>query len=81
MDCIDNAGQFHLNWDNDRRLALIIGVDQFQVMPPEAQIVKFYMSLAANFFGYDDWGEREEYGTDLGAEICGDTKPRSEQSW
>lgn len=65
LDCIDDAAQFHVRWDNGSRLALIIGVDRFQVMPPETQTVKFYMPLTAEFFGYDDWGDREEYGSDL----------------
>lgn len=65
LDHIDDAGQFHINWDDGRTLALEIGVDRFQVLLPEAQTVKFYMPLTAQFFGYDDWGDREEYGSDL----------------
>lgn len=62
---IDDMGQFHVNWDNGRTLALVIGVDHFTVLPPELQELKFYMPLTGNFYGYDDWGNLEEYGSDL----------------
>ena len=66
LDHIDDAGQFHVNWDDGRTLPLVIGVDRFRILPPEARTVKFYMPLVAEYFGYDEWGDREEYGTDLG---------------
>ena len=65
LDHIDDAGQFHVNWDDGRMLPLAIGVDRFRILPPEARTVKFYMPLTAEFFGYDEWGDREEYGYDL----------------
>lgn len=54
LDCIDDAGQFHARWDDGRRMALIIGVKQFQVVPLEAQTVKFCMPVAADFPRYDN---------------------------
>ena len=51
--------------DDGRMLPLAIGVDRFRILPPEARTVKFYMPLTAEFFGYDEWGDREEYGYDL----------------
>ena len=67
---IDDVGQFHVKWDNGRGLALIIGEDQFQILPPEPQTIKFYMPLTAQLYAYDDWGDLEEYGNDLdGSEL------------
>lgn len=63
---IDDVGQFHVKWDNGRGLALIIGEDQFQILPPEPQTIKFYMPLTAQLYAYDDWGDLEEYGTITG---------------
>ena len=62
---IDDVGQFHVKWDNGRGLALIIGEDQFQILPPEPQTIKFYMPLTAQLYAYDDWGDLEEYPDNL----------------
>ena len=48
-----------------QRPCLIIGEDQFQILPPEPQTIKFYMPLTAQLYAYDDWGDLEEYGNDL----------------
>ncbi|MCI8446085.1 MAG: DUF4314 domain-containing protein [Bacilli bacterium] len=32
VDYIDDDGQIHMNWDNGRTLALIYGVDQFEIV-------------------------------------------------
>ena len=65
LEHIDDAGQFHVRWDNGSGLALIIGVDRFQVQLPEPQTLKFYMPLTAQLYGRDSWGDLEEYGNDL----------------
>ena len=65
LESIDDAGQFHVKWDNGSGLALIIGADRFQVQLPEPQTLKFYMPLTAQLYGRDDWGDLEEYGSDL----------------
>lgn len=60
LENIDDAGQFHVKWDNGSSLALIIGVGRFQVQLPEPQALKFYMPLTAQLYGRDDWGDLEE---------------------
>ena len=62
LDCIDDAGQFHINWDNGRNLALVIGEDRFTVQPPEPTLLKLYMPLTADFYGRDEWGDIDEIG-------------------
>lgn len=60
LDYIDDAGSFHMKWDNGRTLALIIGEDSFTVLPPESTIMKLYMPLTADFYGRDEWGDISE---------------------
>ena len=62
LDFIDDAGQFHVNWDNGRQLALVIGEDRFTVQPPEPASLKFYMPLTADFYPRDEWGDMSEEG-------------------
>ena len=66
LDHIDSTGQFHIDWDDGRSLALVIGEDRFSVLPPEPQILKLYMPLTATMYGEDEWGNQDEYGSELG---------------
>ena len=56
LDHINDAGTFHMKWDNGRTLGLVIGVDSFTVTPPEPTVMKLFMPLTAEVFGRDEWG-------------------------
>lgn len=62
LDYIDDAGQFHVRWDNGRSLALVIGEDRFTVLSPKPTLLKLYMPLTAEFYERDEWGDMPEGG-------------------
>ena len=53
VESIDDAGQFHMKWDNGRTLAVIPGVDSFTVLTPQLSVMKLYMPLTADLYERD----------------------------
>ena len=60
LDYIDDAGTFHMKWDNGRTLGLVIGEDSFTVTPPEPTTMKLHMPLTADAFYYNEYGDMED---------------------
>lgn len=47
---IDDAGHFHMEWDNGRTLSLVPGVDKFKIYDAEKDMIriKFYMPVSVS---------------------------------
>lgn len=65
LDHIDDAGVFHVKWDNGPLLSMIIGVDRFSVLPPEPTLLKLYMPLTADIYERNAYGDLEYEGRAL----------------
>ena len=56
LQFIDDAGGFHTAWDNGRTLAVLYGIDSFEVTLPKMTAKKLYMPLTAELFERDESG-------------------------
>ena len=59
LDRIDDAGTFHVNWDNGRTLGLIVGEDRFSIRPPAPALLRLYMPMTADCYMQNEWGDLE----------------------
>ena len=62
---IDDAGTFHVQFDNGKELGVALGEDSFTVLPPGPQTLKLYMPLTADYYEPDQWGDMPEEGAPL----------------
>lgn len=65
LDHIDDAGVFHVKWDNGPLLSMIIGVDRFLIQPPEPTLLKLYMPLTASRYEIDEYGGVDYEGSEI----------------
>lgn len=65
LNAIDDAGTFHISWDNGRRLGLVLGQDRFSVRPPKPQTLKLFMPLTAELYGRNRYGDMSEEACQL----------------
>ena len=59
LQSIDDTGTFHVAFDNGRELGVILGEDQFSVLPPPTQTLKLYMPITATYYDEEDGLECE----------------------
>lgn len=60
VDFVDDAGQFQMQWDNGRTLALIPGEDRFSVIPQPLQTLKLYMPLTVRSYERNEYGDMDD---------------------
>lgn len=65
LQCIDDAGTFHVKFDNGRELGVILGVDNFTVLPLPTHILKVYMPMTVDRFEPNEWGDWDEEAIQL----------------
>ena len=59
LESIDDIGTFHVKWDNGRGLGLVLGEDNFSVLPPPLQTLKLYMPMTATYYDEEEGLEND----------------------
>lgn len=66
LELIDDIGTFHVKWDNGSSLGLVIGEDNFTILPPESTLLKLYMPLSADLYKRNEYGDMENDPVEFG---------------
>lgn len=59
LDHIDDAGKFHVKWQNGAMRALVMGEDDFHITPAVYKTIKYFVPISADRY------ERLHFGGDL----------------